>query len=216
MSVIAYSLVNSNSNTGSKYPNGNAHLDVDVVYAYFSTQPVSENVTGLYKNSNNQVSDRYTTGSFFVVLNVTNYSNVSVVLNEFCIDAAQHMNFTYTANQGSVSIDEPFFAYHQTDNQHENLTSAYNLVWRPYESRLIAFSGITQLNNRSLLQAGTFYVGGRVAGSVINGSYAFGGGAKLIQVENFGDEYLYNNLVTGNETLRVYPFGLDVEIVPGR
>jgi hypothetical protein len=34
-------------------------------------------------------------------------------------------------------------------------------------------------------------------------------------MENFGSEYLYNDLVKGNEALREYPYSLDVQVVSG-
>ncbi len=44
--AIAYPLYTSNVETPPKYPNGRAYLGLDVVYAYFSTQPVSQKYYG--------------------------------------------------------------------------------------------------------------------------------------------------------------------------
>lgn len=203
--AVAYPLFNSNINTDPKYPNGRAQIDLDVAYAYFSTQPVSENIESLYRNNKDPASIQDTIGSFFVVLNITNYSNVSVIMNEFFISAAKEMNITYTPNQGSAHITYPFFIYRQIENNQQNrFTSADDLTWKPYESRLVALSGITQFANRTLLETGTFYIGGQVAGDVIDGLSSQGGGSKLIHMERFGNEYLYNNLVGKNEMLRLY------------
>jgi len=145
--AIAYPLFISNVNTAPKYPNGRAQLGLDVVYAYFSTQPVSENIEGLYRYNNDPTTIRHTTGSFFVVLNITNYSNVSVIMNEIFISAAQEMDIAYTSTQGSANIREPFFLYHLTeDNQQTSFSSGYDLTWNPFESRLVALSGFTQDN----------------------------------------------------------------------
>jgi hypothetical protein len=76
-------------------------------------------------------------------------------------------------------------------------------------------SGINEISNRTLLQTGTFYLGGSVVGTAIGGPPSMSGGAKLVHMENFGSEFLYNDLVEGNETLRVYPTSLDVQVVSG-
>ena len=213
--AIAYPLYNSNVETTPKYPNGKAYLGLDVVYAYFSTQPVSQNITGLWRNSNDPTSVYSTTGSFFIVLNVTNYSNVSVFISKFEISAAQQMGTTNTPNEFGQSVTYPFFEYQQTLSDKQDFSPGDESTWKPYQSRLIGLSGVTEISNRTLLQTGTFYLGGRVEGTVIDGLPSLGGGSKLVHMENFGYEYLYNDLVKGNETLRVYPSSLDVQIVLG-
>jgi len=213
--AIAYPLFTSNVERPPQYPNGRAYLGLDVVYAYFSTQPVGQSITGLYRNGSDPASVYGTTGSFFVVLNITNYSNASFVVSKLSVSAAQQMAITNTPSEFGQSITYPFFEYHQTYNQEQNLSKSDDLTWKPYESRLIALSGINQFSNRTLLQTGTFYIGGSVEGNVVNGLPSIGGGAKLIHAESFGNEYLYNDLVSGNETLRVYPSSIDVQIVSG-
>ncbi len=54
-----------------------------------------------------------------------------------------------------------------------------------------------------------------MVGTTIDGPPSESGGAKLVHLENFGSEYLYNDLVKGNEILRVYPTSLDVQVVSG-
>jgi len=213
--AIAYPLYTSNVQTSPKYPNGHAYLSLDVVYAYFSTQPVSQNIIGLWRNSNDPVSVYSSTGSFFVVLNITNHSNVTVVVSKLSISGAQQMSITNTPNEFSQSITRFFFEYHQTYSEQANSGPGDDVTWQPYESRLIGLSGINEISNRTLLQTGTFYLGGSVEGTVIDGLPSVGGGAKLVHMENFGSEYLYNDLVKGNETLRVYSTSLDVQVVSG-
>ncbi len=214
--AIAYPLYTPNVQTLPKYTNGHAFLGLDVVYAYFSTQPVSQNITGLWHNSNDPSSKYYTAGSFFLVLNITNHSNVTVVVSKLSVSGAQQMSITNTPNEFSETISGFFFEYHQTYNQKTDPGPGDDVTWQPYESRLIGLSGINQIGNRTLLQTGTFYLGGSVEGTVIGGLPSIGGGAKLVHMENFGDsEYLYNDLVKGNESLRVYPTSFDVQVVSG-
>jgi hypothetical protein len=216
--AIAYPLFTSNVETAPKYPNGRAYLGLDVVYAYFSTQPVSQNITGLWHNSNEPASKYYTVGSFFLVLNITNHSNVTFVVSKLSVSGAQQMSITNTPNfEFSQTISGFLFEYHQTYSQKADPGPGPgdDETWQPYESRLIGLSGINEIDNRALLQTGTFYLGGSVEGTVVDGLPSIGGGAKLVHMENFGSEYLYNDLVQGNETLRVYPTSLDVQVVSG-
>jgi hypothetical protein len=163
--AIAYQLYTSNVETTPKYPNGRAYLGLDVVYAYFSTQPVSQNVAGLWRNSSDPASGYYTTGSFFVVLNVTNYSNVSVVVSKISVIGAQQMSIINTPNEFSESVTgDFFFEYHQTYSEQVNVGAGDDVTWQPSESRLIGLSGVNEISNRTLLQTGTFYLGGSVVG----------------------------------------------------
>jgi hypothetical protein len=213
--IIAQPLFNSNINR-VQYPNENVAIDVDVVYAYFSTQPVSENITGLIQSKNSH----YTPGSFFVVLNVTNNSNVSLIMSMFYVVAAQEILIENNLSSGggySRRAHLPFFQYQQKCFDVNSLYSVNDVMWQPYESRLVALSGFTQFDDCSLLQDGTFYIGSHVMGGVLYGypDYYVGGGAKLINVKSFGDEYFYNILVAENEALCVSPSGLTVEIISG-
>jgi hypothetical protein len=213
--AIAYPLYTSNVETTPKYPNGRAYLGLDVVYAYFSTQPVSQNITGLWHNSNDPASQYYTAGSFFLVLNITNRSNVTVVVSKLSVSGAQQMSIMNTPNEFSQTISGFFFEYQQTYSEQVNMGAGDDVTWQPYESRLIGLSGVNEISDLPLLQTGTFYLGGTVQGTVIGGLPSIGGDAKLVHMENFGSEYLYNDLVKGNETLRVYPTSLDVQVVSG-
>jgi hypothetical protein len=213
--AIAYPLYTSNVQTPPKYLNRRAYLGLDVVYAYFSTQPVSQNIAGLWRNSSDPASG-YTRGSFFVVLNVTNYSNVSVVVSKLSVIGAQQMSIINTPDEFSESVTgDIFFEYHRTYSEQVNVGAGDDVTWQPSESRLIGLSGVNQISNRTLLQTGTFYLGGTVVGTSIDGPPSESGGAKLVHMENFGSEFLYNDLVQGNETLRVYPTSLDVQVVSG-
>ena len=213
--AIAYPLFTSNVKTPQKYLNRRAYLGVDVVYAYFSTQPVSQNITGLWHNSSDPASG-YTAGSFFVVLNITNYSNVSVVVSKINIIGAQQISIINTPDEFSESVTGDFiFEYHQTYSEQVNVGAGDDVTWQPSESRLIGLSGVNEISNRTLLQTGTFYLGGTVVGTPIDGPSSESGGAKLVHMENFGSEYLYNDLVQGNKTLRVYSTSLDVQVVSG-
>jgi hypothetical protein len=209
--IIAQSLFNSNIKY-LKYQNESVSFDVDVVYVYFSTQPVGESIVGLYRSNNSP----YIPVSFFVVLNVTNYSNVSVAMSTFSITAAQEITIEDIPSEGySRRVAQPFFMYQQTCQQQKSLLSSFydSVIWQPYESKLVALSGIAQFSDYTLLQTGTFYISGEVEGNVIDGfSGYFGGGAKLIHIKNFGDNYLYNILVAENETLRISTSGL-VEVI---
>ena len=131
--AIAYPLYTSNVETTPKYPNGRAYFGLDVVYAYFSTQPVSQNITGLWRNSSDPSSVYSTTGSFFLVLNITNYSNVTVVVSKLSVSGARQMSIINTPNEFSQSITDFFFEYHQTYSEQVNVGAGDDVTWQPYE-----------------------------------------------------------------------------------
>ncbi len=143
--AIAYPRYTSNVETPPKYLNRRAYLGLDVVYAYFSTQPVSQNITGLWGNSSDPASGYYTPGSFFVVLNITNYSNVSVIVSKLGVIGAQQMSIINTPDEFSESVKGEFiFEYHQTYSEQVNVGASDDVTWQPSESRLIGLSGINE------------------------------------------------------------------------
>jgi hypothetical protein len=215
--IIAQPLFNSNINKIPS-PDSNEHvcLDVDVVYAYFSTQPVSENIPGILQSNHSY----YTTGSLFVVLNVTNHSNIALVMSTFHVFAAQEISIDNGSNGSYGRHARLPLCNFQQSYFPENflLYTVDDMTWQPYESRLVALSGFTQFHNCNVLQNGTFYIGGEVKAGIPYGysSYYSGVGAKLISVKAFGNEYFYNELVAENETLQLSPSGLTVEIISKR
>jgi hypothetical protein len=139
----------------------------------------------------------------------------------FRTSAGEQIEVAYTPESTGFSTGGGglFFWYCKTDLEHHNVFSNnFDLVWKPYESRLVALSGITKFyGDIHVLQSGTFYVSGEAAGIIGDNSLNTikGGTAKAIHVKQFGNEYLYNDLVGENETLQEIDHnGLIVQVVP--
>lgn len=62
--------------------------------------------------------------------------------------------------------------------------------------------GIEEVRNTSWLQTGTFFMGGHVYGTPIEGVSSQGTGSKLVHMSVFGNEFVYNDLLGPNQVLR--------------
>jgi hypothetical protein len=188
-----------------KYPGGRAYIGLDVVYAYFKLEPFNQNIPGLWRNTSDpaQVSESLT--SYVIIMNVTNYSNSTVYMESFEATAAKYMSSVSNKSYISQEIREPFLTSTLlTNGVNDRINQVFPTatIWEPYESRLVAFSGVEEVTNTSLLQTGTFYMGGHVDGTPIDGLSSQGVGSKLVRMSALGNEFLYNILVGPNQVLR--------------
>ncbi len=187
------------------YPGGRAYIGLDVVYAYFKLEPFNQNIPGLWRDTSDptQVSESLT--SYLIIMNVTNYSNSTVYMESFEATAAKYMSSVSNKSYISQEIIEPFLTSTQlTNGENDRLHQVFPTAtrWEPYESRMVAFSGIEEVTNTSLLQTGTFYMGGHVYETPIDGLSSQGVGSKLVRMSALGNEFLYNILVGPNQVLR--------------
>ena len=138
------------------------------------------------------------------VVNITNYSNTTVDIDGITVYAATSLNTTNTKNEFKQGIAGAFLTQNLGFNPYNEDIIAKSLPYLgPHQSKLIALSGTTALGQSgTALQTGTFYVGGNIDGSV-GDWHSIWGGSKQIQVQNFGNEYLYNNLLLSNQTLHL-------------
>ena len=194
-----------------KYPGGRAYIGLDVAYAYFKLEPFNQNIPGLWHNSSDPNQDSLT--NYLIIMNITNYSNKIVYMDSFEVAAANNMSSINTPTEISQSIFGTFLeCSRQTSGADDRLHQVYPTAtrWEPYESRLVAFSGIQEISNTSLLQKGTFYMGGHVYGTPIDGISSQGAGSKLVRMSVLGNEFVYNALFGPNQELR---FTWDGQIV---
>jgi hypothetical protein len=202
--VLALPLFTANLNHPAlTYPGGRAYIGLDVVYAYFKLEPFSQNIPGLWRNISDPNPDSLT--NYLIIMNVTNYSNKTVYMDSFEVAAANNMSSVNTPTEISQGIFGTFLeSSRQTNGADDRLHQVYPTAtrWEPYESRLVAFSGIQEISNASLLQTGTFYMGGHVYGTPIAGISSQGAGSKLVHMSVLGNEFVYNDLLGPNQELR--------------
>ncbi len=147
-------------------------IEVDVVYAYFGVQEFSGNITGLWRNTDAPWELRLM--SYFIVLNVTNRSGKTAMIDDFDGTAAEEI-FVHSGNNVNRSIDvnvttvaprapgdtlrlaENF----QTSGEGFGITKinaivsdtrnlrlpppGWSLYWAPSESRLIGLTGMAEI-----------------------------------------------------------------------
>lgn len=188
-----------------KYPGGRAYIGLDVVYAYFKLEPFNQNIPGLWRNLSDPSQVRESLTSYLIVLNITSYSNHVVYMESFEATAAKYMSSVNNKSYISQETIEPFLTSNRlTNGENDRLHQVYPTAtrWAPYESRLVAFSGIEEVRNTSVLQTGAFYIGGHVYGTPIDGISSQGAGSKLVHMSVLGNEFLYNDLLGPNQVLR--------------
>ena len=195
--VLSYPLFVSN--TSSPPTVSRPYITLEVPYAYFSTPSYTQNIIGL--NSSGNHTGRILVDSIFVV-KITNNSNQTVYIDGVTVYASSNLNITNTPTQFSLFATGTFLTQELAFTTKSESTARALPYLHPHESKLIALSGTTETTNITSLQGGSFYLGGKIEGS-IGDWHSTWGGSRLVQVQNFGNEYLYNDLVSSNQTLRI-------------
>jgi hypothetical protein len=205
---LAYPLFPSNIHPADKFPGGHAYITVDPVYAYFALAPFNNSVPGFWQNL--QFSPQHTTlspglASYLIILNITSYCKAPLYMESLRVDADKYIQTTNNFSVVSWWSGAGFLSVTRTTNGvDDRLHQVYPTAtrWEPNESRLVAFSGITEISNTTLLKTGNFYIGGSVDGTPIDGTHSLGVGSKQVQLVINGNEFLYNNLLGPNQVLR--------------
>jgi len=211
--ALAYPLLVMNMPATKK-----ADLSVDVVYAYFGSPYLDENISGLWRNYSipqevvNVGGTPYGLDvnviSYFLVLNVTNNSNQPVYINNFDTIVGPSIS---ADPDGILSAPNPIL----TDSRHVDYYPGWNNIWSENASRLIYLSGIVGVHDLaySSLNSTSIWIHAQVDGHSYGEEnvYPFGVDYKQIPLQTFGQAHLYNNLVGENQTLIFYN-ELDVSI----
>lgn len=187
-------------------PRTSIELIVDVKYAYFGDQTFSQNMSGLWRNASNPQDYERHLISYIIVLNITNHSDKLAYVNEFEAAAGPEIqadNVT-TSMHNAVVYDVRAIKYFPGWDQY----------WGPNQSRLVALTGtvsVYQIIYQSLM-SGTLYLFGRVqAMAYDSGTYSSAFGLKQVQLQEYGREFLYNALISGNQLLQIEN-GFDVSV----
>ncbi len=204
---LAYPLFSSNLHPAEKFPGGRAYITVDPVYAYFALAPFNNSVPGFWQNLQFQPHTALSPSiaSYLLILNITSYCKAPLYMEDFRVEADQYIrtasNFSFVGWESGAG----FLSVTRTtngDNDRLHQVSPTSTRWEPNESRLVAFSGITEISNTTLLKTGNFYIGGLVEGTPIDGVLSSGAGSKQVHMVIDGNEFLYNNLLGSNQVLR--------------
>lgn len=188
-------------------------IEVDVVYAYFSVQNFTSNITGLWRNYSSPLEKDQHIITYLFILNVTNPTNEMLVLGEFTVYATPRIDVT-PGPKGELSIAQtnPIVVGFIDLSRYYPSWSHY---WSPNATRLIALSGIIEnwdIQAYNNLQEGNIYLFGQVEGRILGGGRAYGYGLKHVQLQKIGNEYLYNDLLNENQILRLSHIGIDAFI----
>jgi len=153
-------------------------IKVDVVYAYFKTFDVSENVSAL-ANSN--------LVSYVIVLNITNPTGETVRIQDLEIDFAQ----TASQNSSGVYAANTIIRYTQTFAEHK-----MEYYWPPNSSKLAAFTATAEISSMEFaaLRKGKGYFLTKLAGRTPADAQASSGlTLKEATLEIINDnEFVYN------------------------
>lgn len=214
--VVAYPLLPSNLPSLSK-----ADFGVDVAYAYIAPLKSDSNLTGLFWN-NSVVDIQHNGGlpsgalesdglavSYFVVLNITNYSDDSARIKNFDIAVGPQIS---AGSDGGIIAQNLVL----TDSRYLTYYPGWDEVWSPHSSRLIGLSGVTGVHEipYASLNSSLVYLYGSAEGQVASangGRSAVSYSLKQVQLQTVGNGYLYNALINENQILLFYQ-GLDVSI----
>ena len=214
--VVAYPLLISNLPSLSKVDFG-----VDVAYTYIEPLKTDSNLTGLYWN-NSVVETQYSGGllsgaveadglvvSYFVVLNITNYSDDSASIKNFDIAIGPQIS---AGSDGGIIAQNLVL----TDSRYLTYYPGWDEVWSPHSSRLIGLSGVTGVHEipYASLNSGLVYLYGSAEGQVASsngGQSAESYSLKQVQLQSVGNGFVYNTLINENQILLFYQ-GLDVSI----
>ena len=186
-------------------------LDVKVVYAYIGNPNLNANITGLWRNYTipNEVAETdggrigydVHTVSYFVVLNVTNPSNSLARITTFNLIAGPQISLF---ENGGISAGIPILTDSRS-NVDANL--GFDPLWNANESRLVYLSGFEGVHDVAYesLDSGSIYVYAYSQGqSYHEGAFCSGTFLEKFQFQDFGGNYLYNNLVNDNQVLIFY------------
>ncbi len=193
--------------------------NVEVVYAYIGDLNVDANVSGLWRNFSepagvvaiNGVRFTYDVHplSYFIVLKITNPTTSTVSLNSLDLMVGPKIN--RDNETGSIEASNAVFI----DHRETKMVLGWNQLWSPGESRLIYLSGVVGAHDLtySALQNGSITIYASTTGSMFSDQKAVfkGYDLKQVQLQTFGTNYLYNNLIGENQTLIFYsPLDVDV------
>jgi hypothetical protein len=207
--IFAYPLFASNVNP-IKYPGGRAYITVDPVYAYFAFAPFNNSISGFWQGLNfssapNTINSPHGIISYLIILNVTSYCNATVYMESFRVDVSPYIKtWNNSTMVGSEELGNILSVTRVTNGLADLADKVYPAAtrWEPNESRLVAFSGITEISNTSQLKTGNFYLGGWAEGTPIDGISSEGVGSTQMHMTIFGNELLYNKLLGPNQVLR--------------
>jgi hypothetical protein len=212
--ALAYPLLAADI-TAPKKVQGN----VEVVYAYIGDLAADANVSGLWRNFSEPAGVVAVNGvrfsydvhplSYFIVLKITNPTASTVSLN--ILDLMVGPQISRDNETGSIAANNAVFI----DHRETKMVLGWNQLWSPGESRLIYLSGVVGAHDLtySALQNGSITIYVSTSGSMFSDQNAVftGYDLKQVQLQTFGTNYLYNNLIGANQTLIFYS-PLDVSI----
>lgn len=192
--VFSVPLLQSNLNISPSITFERPFITFNVAYAYFSLTSYSQNITGLSRTS---------LVDYIMVVNITNHSNITVDIAGVAVYAAENISTVNTETEFSQSSNGQFLTQDIGFDPYATDFSTKALPYLgPQQSKLIGLSGTSDLDNSTILQSGVFYMGGKLEGSVSEWHFTWGG-SEQVHVKNFGKEYLYNNLISGNQALHI-------------
>lgn len=183
-------------------------LGLTVAYTYISSPLNNSDLTGVWRNYSEGWQTENLIFTYMVVLNITNYSNMSVRLNT--LQAFVGPSITYS--------DSGLFANNLLveDSRITGYQLRFDNVWMPNESKLVCLSGTTGVpaSFYKVLNSGSVWVLG-----LVNGPFAFQESGietaydlRQTPLQDTDGNYLYNSLLNDNQMLRLN--GLEAEVVP--
>lgn len=192
-------------------------LGVDVVYAYIGGSNFDENIIGLWRNysipreivnsnGNGFVYDVHAF-SYLIILNITNNLNGLADIKNFDIKIGPKI---YIPSFGGVASENPILR----DSRQVQVYLPWNSIWSANASRLIYLSGVASAHDiaYNALKNGKIDIYAQVSGRGYSENVGLSGTfLKEMELQTFGDQYLYNGLLSGNQTLIFYD-GLDVSV----
>ncbi|MGD6810017.1 MAG: hypothetical protein ACQCN3_10000 [Candidatus Bathyarchaeia archaeon] len=185
-------------------------LGLTVAYTYISSPLNNSGLTGVWRNSSNGWQVNNIIFSYLVVMNITNYSNVSVQVNTLQVMVGP--SITVDQDSGMTSAHNLLVSEYRM----KEFPLPFNDVWAPNESKLVYLSGMNGVPDAfySVVNSGSVWILGRAEGKI---AYQNSGGdsaydLKQVPLQVTDGNYLYNSLLTDNQMLRLY--GLEAEVVP--
>jgi hypothetical protein len=157
--------------------------------------------------------------SFFIVLNITNLSNIPATLKDFLVIVGPSVSVTNTTysfgNSSGVDSEDQFIAFSMGDS------SNWYPVWMSNQSRLIAVTGSVGMRGadvtaRKILENGLkdpIYLYGCVSGVPwVRGLYSSAYCLKHVELQAVGTGFLYNSILSDNQRWSLDADGIDVYI----
>ncbi|MGD6809798.1 MAG: hypothetical protein ACQCN3_08885 [Candidatus Bathyarchaeia archaeon] len=189
-------------------------IGVNVAYAYFGEPSFDPQVVGLWRNysDTNPVTINGAKWDFdvhalnyFIVLNITNYSNEPLYLNSIEVSAGPQL---LIGEQGDFAGGNIILR----ECKETEFIPIWDELWSPNSHRLIFFSGtigVHDLEYNSL--SDLLYLYSRVEGERSN-IHAYGTEFKQAQFKALNGSYLYNTIIDDNQ---MFIFYQDIEVVIG-